>query len=198
MPDPAFANEAALAKDIKSCTDDPDGEGVAERIAYLRERGVEIDLPEERNKPKPVPTGPPFSFVYVPADIHTPVKEMAAPSAAGDTLPSLLAPRFDDNGALDEDTVARETASRVKNMMLSGTELNGQKITTPTAEAIAQQASGGKCESYPLMQPSADNGGRGVRMYIDEIGALRASPRNARAEELANAAGLAGLAIHGD
>ena len=37
-----------------------------------------------------------------------------------------------------------------------------------------------------------------MRLYIDEIGALRRRPRNARAEALAARAGLAGLAIHGD
>lgn len=37
-----------------------------------------------------------------------------------------------------------------------------------------------------------------VKLYIDEIGALRGRGRNVRAEKLAAAAGLAGLSIHGD
>ena len=190
-----------MAAEIKAATDmaATDSEGAAERIAYLRARGVEIETPEERNRPVPQATGPPFAFVHVPADIHTPVRQLSAPQGAGDTLPTLLAPRFDDNGALDADTVERETASRLKNMMVGGSmQLNSKTISSPSAAAIQQVAAGGKSESYPLMQASAENGWRGVRLYIDEIGALRQRPRNARAEELAHAAGLAGLAIHGD
>lgn len=37
-----------------------------------------------------------------------------------------------------------------------------------------------------------------MKLYIDEIGALRGRPRNPRAEALAAAAGLSGLSIHGD
>ena len=37
-----------------------------------------------------------------------------------------------------------------------------------------------------------------MKLYIDEIGALRGRGRNARAEKLAHACGLAGLSIHGD
>ena len=61
-----------------------------------------------------------------------------------------------------------------------------------------ERVAGGVCEAYPLAQASAENGNRAVRLYIDEIGALRGRPRNARAEALAAAAGLAGLSIHGD
>ncbi|KAL1504165.1 hypothetical protein AB1Y20_010574 [Prymnesium parvum] len=74
----------------------------------------------------------------------------------------------------------------------------GAPVATPSAAAIQREAAGGRCESYPLTPPSADPAHAAVRLYIDEIGALRGRPRNVRAEQLAQAAGLAGLAIHGD
>ena len=51
-------------------SEDPVSE--AERIDFLRSRGVEVDLAEERGKPKAAPStsGPPFSFVYIPADVE--------------------------------------------------------------------------------------------------------------------------------
>lgn len=194
-------SEAELQAEIKGAMRQArsEADGAAERVAYLRERGVEIQLPGERSEPLQIADGPPFKYVYVPADSHAAVRELNTPRGIGDILPALLAPRFDDNMRMDDDIVARETASRVKNMRVGGSmELNGKTIATPSAAAIQREAAGGKCESYPLMQPSEENGWRGVRMYIDEVGALRARPRNVRAEELANAAGLAGLAIHGD
>ena len=45
---------------------------------------------------------------------------------------------------------------------------------------------------------SLENGFSDVKLYIDEIGALRGRERNPRAEALAAAAGLSGLSIHGD
>ncbi|KAG8462298.1 hypothetical protein KFE25_012118 [Diacronema lutheri] len=171
-----------------------------ERIAFLRARGVEVELPGERRAGAHAPApaaGPAFTFVCIPADTTVPVSVETAASATGsDVLPALLRPRFADDAAMDEATVARETAARMKGMLHSGGAASALKA--PSAAAMAAQAAGGACEAYPLAQPSGENGGRGVRLYIDEVGALRARPRNARAEALAAAAGLAGLAIHGD
>merc|ERR1719188_409746 len=75
---------------------------------------------------------------------------------------------------------------------------SGLDVKAPSAATIQELAAGGACEAYPLAQPSDQNGWRSVKLYIDEIGALRGRPRNQRAEDLAAAAGLAGLSIHGD
>lgn len=172
----------------------------AESIAFLRARGVEVDLPEERGaaragKDAAAPAGPSFTFVCIPADTNVPVSvESAASSAGTDVLKRLLRSRFADDAAMDEATVTRETAARMQNMLHSGSAA----LKAPNAAAMAAQAAGGACEAYPLAQASDDNGGRAVRLYIDEVGALRARPRNPRAEALAAAVGLAGLSIHGD
>jgi len=83
--------------------------------------------------------------------------------------------------------VTRETAGRVKNMLSSA---NAPPLSAPKASTMQALAAEGACEAYPLS--------RSVRLYIDEVGALRRRPRNERAEALAAAAGLGGLSIHGD
>lgn len=182
-------------------------EEMTERIAYLRARGVEVDLPEERraksasnhDKP-PSPTNadaPSFTYLHLPHDANRHVRiAKAQPRPYTDVLPSHLAPAFATDQSLDDDTVARESAARLASMVQAGGDVD--LLKTPTAAAIAREAAGGACEAYPLSQSTPENGFRAVRLYIDEVGALRGRPRNRRAEELAAAAGLHGLSIHGD
>ena len=51
----------------------------------------------------------------------------------------------DDDVALDEDVVARETAGALKGMVVGG-EAKG--LSAPTTEAIKREARGGACEAY--------------------------------------------------
>ena len=60
------------------------------------------------------------------------------------------------------------------------------------------QARQGICEAWPLSSASEHNGWKAVKLSIDEVGALRKRPRNARAEALAAAVGQTNVAIHGD
>ena len=60
----------------------------SESIAYLRERGVEVDLPEERAAGKraqvTIPGALPFSFVHIPTDSNAPVVSLeTAPPQKG-------------------------------------------------------------------------------------------------------------------
>mmetsp|Transcript_66715 Transcript_66715/g.139273 ORF Transcript_66715/g.139273 Transcript_66715/m.139273 type:complete len:346 (-) Transcript_66715:23-1060(-) len=182
-----------------------------ERIAYLRERGVEISLPEERAKEAEEAakaasaaseteggaTGSTFSFVHIPADINQPVSVLEAKAApSGDVLKTLLAPAFDSNESMDAETVARETAGRLKNMLVSGNLGAAGEVKAPSAEEVQKQAQGGVCEAYPLSRPN--NKSESIHAYIDEVGALRGRPRNKRLEDLARSAGLADLPFHGD
>jgi hypothetical protein len=179
----------------------------AASIAYLRERGVEVELPEERAAKAATKAAASsqmeaadrvnVNIVRIPADGHTAVEDqtLAVPKMGQDVLSQLLAPRFDDSLAMDEATVARETAARLKNMVVGGAD---KPLHAPSADVLQEQARGGVCEAWPLAQASPDNDWRAVRLYIDEVGALRGRPRNSRAEALAAAAGLSGVAIHGD
>jgi hypothetical protein len=174
-----------------------------DKIAYLRARGVEVDLAEERGKPRPAPPAVSpgagtFVFVRIPADESQAVSTERAAVGESDILKTLLAPRFASDAAMDAATVARETAGRLKNMVASGGAAGADLLKSPSADTMSAMAAGGACEAYPLTQSSAVNGWRSVRLYIDEVGALRSRPRNKRAEALAAAAGLTGLSIHGD
>jgi len=185
----------------------------ASRISYLRQRGVEIEFPEDRvaaSKAKaeakdaasagsaaPAAKVETFSFTYVPADVNEPVKVLTAEVGTCDVLKDLLAPTFASDENMDADTVSRETAGRLKNMMISA-NAGGGHIKAPSAEEVQRQAAGGVTEAYPLSRYPSSGEGQCVRMYIDEVGALRGRPRNKRAEDLATGAGLTGLSIHGD
>ena len=176
-----------------------------EALKYLRANGVEVETVEDRAAKKTAAAQPvaddaePFSFVFIPADSTKPPTSETGRFVLGngDVLPTLLAPRFDDNAVLDEDVVARETANHLKGMMLGGTG-DKQNMKAPSSSSIQHVAQGGSCEAWPLCRGNEANNFRAVQLYIDEIGALRMRPRNARAEALAQACGLAGVAIHGD
>ena len=176
-------------------------EEMAAKIEWLRSSGVEVDLPEERGLKgqAATPSGPPFSYVHLPADINSPVVEISARSGeSGDVLKGLLAPVFATEESMDPETVARAAAVQMQRLVVGGSIAEGKKLEMPSADVISQNALGGVCETYPLVNASQDNGWIAVRLYIDEVGALRARPRNKRAEDLASAVGLTGLAIHGD
>jgi len=175
-----------------------------ERLQFLRERGVLIETVEDRKKQAEWSSntmqsdGPIFEYVHIPADVHSPVTQLTehADAQVGDVLKRALAPRFADNASMDDEVVAREVAGRMRNMLQGG--VADGPLKTPSAATMQQVAAGGACEAYPLSQPTEANGWQAVRLYIDEVGALRSRPRNARAEALAAAAGLVGLSIHGD
>ena len=73
----------------------------------------------------------------------------------------------DDDVALDEDVVARETAGTLKGMVVGG-EAKG--LSAPTTEAIKREARGGACEAWPRAFAHDGNplGERGRRQIIIE------------------------------
>ena len=195
------------AQDAPQSVDEDAPFDAEKSLAYLRANGVEVETVEDRQAKRAAAAAKapsdssdciPFCYVKLPAESTEAVSERRGQYTfgGGDALPSFLAPCFADDACLDEDVVARETAGRLKGMLIGGAE--GNSLAPPTAKSLEQEAFGGKCEAWPLAQPLESNDFRAVRLYIDEIGALRARPRNARAEVLAAACGLHGVAIHGD
>lgn len=206
----------AEATDVTDATQDQPFDA-EKSIAYLRAHGVEVETHEERvakaaaaaggQSPTSAPTGPPgeggtpFTYVKIPSEGTSPVVELKGmrPASGGDVLPTLLSPAFASDEAMDQEMVARETASRMKGMVVGGSEtVNGKPIEAPSAGALQGMARGGVVEAWPLAPADEANGHRAVRFYIDEVGALRGRPRNARAEALASAVGLGTVSIHGD
>lgn len=180
-------------------------------MAFLRAHGVEVETHEERvakaaaataaASAPPPKDGTPFLYIKIPAEGTSPIVELTGvrPASGGDVLPTLLAPAFASDASMDQETVARETAARMKGMVLGGSDtINGKAVEAPSAEALQGMAAGGVVEAWPLAPADDANGHKAVRFYIDEVGALRGRPRNSRAEALAAAVGLGGVAIHGD
>ena len=64
-------------------------------------------------------------------------------------------------------------------------------------EALLTAAAAGSAEVLRLFRPHPDNGNTGVYAYHDEHGAAKDLPRNPRAEALAAACGIEGVAFHG-
>ena len=128
---------------------------------------------------------------------------------------------MEDGHSLDPQTVSAHLAMRFNDMKKTNTpavekaggdmsaaeDMNpsdGEKLLGsgedggPSLDDLRAQTQGGVCEAWPLAAPSEQNGWIGVKLYIDEVGALKKLPRNARAEALAEATGQIGVSIFGD
>ena len=174
--------------------DEEDSLSPDQRLAYLRERGVEVETSEDRQQKKEVvPLRGAGEFVYLKLP-HTPtesVSRLHGPVSKGDSLLTLLKPVFADKTLMDKRAVERETTDRLSKM------LSQHSVEAPSFDTLHALASEeGHVEAYPLARDSSS--GRHVSLYIDGIGALRERPRNARAEQLCAACGLHGLQIRGD
>ena len=174
--------------------DDEDALSPDARLAYLRERGVEVETSEDRQQKKEVvPLRGAGEFVYwkLPHKTTENVARLHGPVSKGDTLLTLLKPVFADTTVMDRRAVERETTDRLSKMM------SQQSVEAPSFDTLQSLASEeGHVEAYPLARDQSS--GRHVSLYIDGIGALRERPRNARAEKLCAACGWHGLSIKGD
>jgi len=180
-----------------------------ERLEWLRARGVEIDLVQDKSGPNRPPrraeAAPPveesndrryFSFVRIPAATTEEIRVERAlrDYREGDSLKEWLGPRFADETEIDARVAERETRGQIEKMVVSG-----QGLKAPSAKTIQTLAKTGGAEAYPLAHASEANGQEAIKLYVDEVGTLRQRPRNPRAERFAaESAGLSGLRIHGD
>jgi len=162
-----------------------------------------------------------FTFVRLPVENSVAMGEqMGFDLGDGDVLPTLLAPLFKSDLKLDPEVVARETAARYAEMVAMQEQQAGKGAAAggvsaevasgamkaqaaggeelPSSSELEKQAKLGVCEAWPLASASDANGWIAVKLYIDEVGALRKRPRNARAEALCAAAGQPDVTIHGD
>lgn len=113
-----------------------------------------------------------FTYVRIPWDDSLDVEELSAEALgyAGDALPNLTAKSFASSGS-------------------DGSGSSSATSNYQTARILAA-ASSGKSETFALVHPSSTNGGRGVYMYVDEVGRLKCKPPNVRATTLANQCAL--------
>jgi len=170
-----------------------------ERVRYLRERGVEVDVVYDKSGAKRPPRrgegGKRVVYVAIPADATKAIEEQVAvldEADEGDALKAYAASFFADSTTLDRDVVEREARGQAMT--------STQTLAQPSTETLQRLANAeGRAEAYPLARGTAEHRFEAVNLYVDEVGVLRKRPRNARAERFAEeVAGLAGLAIHGD
>ena len=181
---------------------DPELSTMAEKEAWLRARGVEIESPAERRAAAAAAAANAHpldhvegvtrrvKYVRIPHDDSRPFEQLEAilaHDAYGDVLPDVLRPTFAGGGAIDQ-RAAREQAVRQL----------GQKGLEISQSALDEVAGQGATETFALVRPSDTNGHRGVYLYRDEVGLLKNLPRNARASALARACGFDGVDFRGD
>ena len=133
--------------------DDEDSLSPDERLAYLRERGVEVETSEDRQQKKEVvPLRGAGEFVYLKLP-HTPtenVSRLHGPVSKGDSLLTLLKPVFADTTVMDRRAVERETTDRLSKM------LSQQSVEAPSFDTLQALASEeGHVEAYPLARDSS-------------------------------------------
>lgn len=173
-----------------------DGMTSEERLAYLRERGVVVESPEDRREKQSLSSalrslkvGDPgtrsFKYVKIPCNMDEPLTEETAtvysdPRGYGDQLPILLAPRF-AAGVVNKDALQHALPKH-----LAGSSDEQPKLTP---EKVSEM--GGSTESFRLSDS--------VNMYLDEVGALKRLAPNLRAAQLAEQCGYGrGVTFCGD
>jgi len=184
------ATEVPAEQAAQAAEEPAEGEGdEGSKIDWLRQRGVEIDLAEDREaeRANPDPDKGFGSFEYV----HLPADETAEPTICSahvdnmDVLPRVLKRAFIDGGV----------ASGVLQAQMG--KHTGE---LPVSEASIERTLAEGCvESFCLARSSERNGFRTINMYLDEAGALKLLPLNTRAMQLARRCGFEPPpAVHGD
>lgn len=170
-----------------------EGESQEQRIAWLRERGCEVDLFEERNKNKAKPPTPSensilITIVKVPADPKEPYSEVKIPiekGQAGDQLVALLRIYFKDATSINIDELRTAATKQFSNQAMT--------ISPKTLSHIESSV-----ETFPLSHPSVVNNQRRVLLYLDEAGQLKKLPPNPRASGIAAMCGFENVPFAGD
>lgn len=183
---------------------------MAEREAWLRNHGVEIETAEDRRRMNMETTTTRkegdkedkedkekktkrIVCVKIPSEDLNPFEEVVlevSTTKLGDCLPELLKPHFMGGGDIDVNLahqaatkqLGEEFASKSQNLGLS----------------LAKECAMGSTETFALVRPSEKNGRKGVYIYLDEVGLLKGKAKNARASSLAASCGFPGTTFHGD
>ena len=151
------------------------------RIAYLRERGVEIEFPEDRAKVAPSITASlaadantrKVSIVKIPWDSKEPMTEVMVPisdirNIHGDQLIDILRIYFRSKSYESQDIVSE---LQKKTPTMFGNTVGDQPVTV-SQETLRNITEHGNVEAFPLTKPTEASGYCGVSLYLDEVKAL--------------------------
>lgn len=174
--------------------DDDDDMNLEERMAWLRERGVLVETPEERKRGKVVAAmrladtlGAEISYVLVPADTSKPLQELTFQSITGipgDLLIEHLKSAFSKKS--DENVDVELLKSQATQTLTGSADTPG----TVSDAALQQVAAEANVESFSLVHPIPANNFTGINIYLDEVGMLKRLPLNKRASDFAARAGF--------
>jgi len=176
----------------------PDTEETSEeRIAWLRKRGVVIEMPGERGKasvaPSPDPDNAvPVTCVLIPCDDNQPYQEVSVTTYKdkdGDQFLQQLKPFFSSDSSKLDDKLLQEAASK---------QFGNQELPSISKQTVEKFAGEGSVETFPLSQPYRDLESNGVSIYLDEAGQLKGLRSNRRASELAALCGFEAVPFVGD
>lgn len=184
----------------------------AGNINWLRERGVQIDIPSSRKQPSQ-PVDPnldrPITIVKIPADNKKPYEEVTISindGIAGDQLINLLKPCFLGTGS---ETISNAALEKASEHLLQSTSQDtpsssdDSSILDKSPEVqkstlLNMFENQGHVEAFSLTRPAASNQWKSVALYLDEGGQLKGLPSNSRASSIAAACGYEGVALAGD
>ena len=165
-----------------------------ERVDWLRERGVQIELKEElKAAAMELPRDSAMTtvtLVLIPANEKEACEEVRVrvrKNGAGDQLLTTLKPVFATDHEVDP-KLLEETASK----QLGNADL---KVSESTLQRVVRE---GNVETFALSRPSSSNGSLAVNIYLDEAGQLKNLPPNRRASGLADLCGYKNVPFAGD
>lgn len=174
----------------ETISSDEFGETQEDRIAWLRQRGVQIEIPGEVRKTEST-SGDIITVVRIPANDALPYEEITlqlSNELVGDQLNTLLRHYFSSSQHDINTSLLKKTAL----------QQFGSQAVTMSPESIQKVAELGCVEIFSLDYPSDANGLKGVSIYLDEAGQLKSLPSNMRASKLARLCGFIDVPFVGD
>jgi hypothetical protein len=174
-----------------------DNEGSQEeRIAWLRDRGIEIELPADRKNKQagtePIPSTEEtisITIVKIPCNDKEPYSEVKIPvlkkGKGKDELVDLLRIYFKDNTGISLGSIQDAASKQFTNQAVS---ISAQTLSSTETTV----------ETFPLSHPNITNKQRRVSMYLDEAGQLKKLPSNSRASSIAAMCGFQNVPFVGD
>jgi hypothetical protein len=168
----------------------------ADRIQYLRDRGIQIEIPGEKREAASSDNGDavsvkPFTVVRIPCDDAKKIEEMTIELSdiGGDQLMTALRPHFSSSNLNDFNMDSLKATLK---------EQHGNQDIEISESALQTASEMGNVENFPLDHPCPQNKMKGVNIYLDEASQLKNLPPNSRATALADTCGFKGVPFSGD
>lgn len=166
-----------------------------ERIQWLRERGIEINIPgEKKAKSETVFDATQthsVTIVKIPHDESIPYQEISLDlqkTSPGDLFLDVLKIYFSSTQSSLDLEALKATAAR---------QFGNEDIHVAPS-TLDKLASAGSVEAFVLAQPCEANNYTCISLYLDEVGQLKHLPPNNRAKTLANLCGFKDVPLVGN